>query len=145
MSADVRPPSVLLDTCAVIWLADGAPIEEGALAAIAHAAGADGVLVSPISAWEIGLLSRPRAGRGMTFLPDPATWFARVLAAPSIRLAPFTPGIAIAASHLPEPLHGDPADRLLIATARALAVPIVTRDSKIIAFGAAGHVAVVAC
>jgi PIN domain nuclease of toxin-antitoxin system len=140
-----RPPAVLLDTCAVIWLAEGAPMADDALAAIAHAAGADGVHVSPISAWEIGLLSRPRSGRGLTFLPDPATWFSRVMAAPAIRPAPFTPDIAIAASQLPEPMHGDPADRLLIATARALAMPIVTRDSKIIACAAAGHLAVVTC
>jgi PIN domain nuclease of toxin-antitoxin system len=55
------------------------------------------------------------------------------------------PGIAIAASQLPEPLHGDPADRLLIATARALAMPIVTRDGKIIAYAEAGHLAAISC
>ena len=145
MSGIARPPAVLLDTCALIWLAEGTAMEDEALAAIAHAAGAEGVLISPISAWEIGLLSRPKAGRGVTFLPDPATWFSRVMAAPSVRLAPFTTAIAITASRLPEPLHADPADRLLIATARALAMPIVTRDGKIIAYGVAGHVAVVPC
>jgi PIN domain nuclease of toxin-antitoxin system len=145
MSPADRPPAVLLDTCAMIWLAEGAPMADEALEVISHAAAAEGVHVSPISAWEIGLLSRPRSGRGMTFLPDPSTWFSRVMAAPAIRPAPFTPDIAIAASHLPEPLHGDSADRLLIATARALAMPIVTRDSKIIAYAAAGHLSVVSC
>jgi PIN domain nuclease of toxin-antitoxin system len=145
MSRGNQPPAVLLDTCSVIWLAQGDPMAEEALAVIAHAAATEGVYVSPISAWEVGMLSRPRSGRSMTFLPDPSTWFSRVMAAPAIRPAPFTPVIAIAASHLPEPLHGDPADRLLIATARALAMTIVTRDSKIIAYAAAGHLTVVSC
>ena len=91
------------------------------------------------------MLSRPKAGREIQFLPDPATWFARVMAGPAIRLAAFIPDIAIAASHLPEPLHADPADRLLIATARHMAMPIVTKDAKIIAYAASGHVSVIAC
>ncbi len=136
---------VLLDTCAIIWLANGAPIEDNALAAIIQAGLGDGVFVSPISAWEIGLLSRPKGGRGLVFLPDPITWFMQFIAAPAIHLATLTPEVAIAASHLPEPLHGDPADRLIVATARHLGVPVVTRDSKIIAYGAAGHLSVVVC
>lgn len=136
---------VLLDTCAIIWLASGAPIEDLALAAIIEAGLGDGVFVSPISAWEIGLLSRPKAGRGLVFLPDPSTWFMQFIAAPAIRLAALTPAVAMAASHLPEPLHSDPADRLIVATARHLGVPIVTRDSKMIAYAAAGHVSVVVC
>ncbi len=104
---------VLLDTFAIIWLAISAPIEDVALAAIIKAGLGDGVFVSPISAWEIGLLSRSKAGRGIAFLP--------------------------------EPLHSHPADRLIIATARHLGVPIVTRDSRIIAYGVAGHTSVVVC
>lgn len=140
-----RPRGVLLDTCAVIWLANGQPIEEGAQTQIEHAARAEGVFVSPVCAWEIGLLSRAKAGRSFEFLPDPATWFARFMAGPAIKPAGFTAEIAIASSQLPEPLHGDSADRLLIATARHLGMPIVTRDAKIIAYAAAGHVNVVPC
>ncbi len=145
MNAGRAPRAVLLDTCAVIWFFGGEPLQDGAQAAITQAAQADGVFISPISAWEIGLLSRPRAGRALQFLPDPTRWFTSVMALPGVRLAAFTPEIAISASHLPEPLPGDPADRLLIATARAIAMPIVTRDSKILAYGAAGYVAVLAC
>ena len=145
MSAAIPHPAVLLDTCAVIWLANGDPLQNQADAAIIHAALADGVFVSPICAWEVGLLSRSKAaGRSIAFLPDPATWFQRFMAGPGIKAAAFTAEIAIAASHLPEPLHGDPADRLLIATARHLAMPIVTRDAKIIAY-AAGQVSVIPC
>jgi PIN domain nuclease of toxin-antitoxin system len=137
--------SVLLDTCAAIWLANGAPMSNEALTGITRAAAGDGLIVSPVSAWEIGLLSRAKSGRSVSFLPDPHTWFARLMAAPGVRTAPFTHEIAIAASYLPEPLHSDPADRLLIATARNLIIPIVTRDRRILDYAAAGHIAAIAC
>lgn len=146
--SDVRSPSaVLLDTCAVIWLANGDILSQPAISTIVSAGLAGGVFVSPISAWEVGLLSRPKAGRSSVaqFLPDPKTWFARVMAFPAIKAAPFTPEIAIDASYLPGELHGDPGDRLMIATARHLGTPIVTRDSKIIAYARDGHVQVVPC
>jgi PIN domain nuclease of toxin-antitoxin system len=140
-------PAVLLDTCAAIWLADAGKLEPAALAAILAAGHAEGILISPISAWEIGMLSRPTASRpaALQFLPDPATWFARLMAGPGIRPAPFTPAIAIAASQLPGAPHRDPADRLLIATARHLGVPLVTRDAAIGAYAAAGFVTSIAC
>ncbi len=141
----MNPEAVLLDTCAVIWFFEGSPLYHGAETKIMYAATAEGAFVSPVSAWEVGLLSRPKAGRAITFLPDPATWFARVLGATGVKAAPFTADIAIAASQLPEPLHGDPADRMLIATARHLGMPIVTRDSKILAYAAAGHVSAIPC
>ncbi|QJU58464.1 type II toxin-antitoxin system VapC family toxin [Sphingomonas sp. AP4-R1] len=141
------PRAVLLDTCAVIWLANGDPIGPDALAAISHAALADGIFVSPASAWEVGLLSRIRGDKrpAVSFLPDPNSWFARFMGGPGIKEAPLLPEIAIASSHLPDPLHGDPADRFVIATARYHQIPIVTRDGKIIDYAAEGHVGVIAC
>ncbi len=140
---------ILLDTCALIWLANGDSIADGALAEIerAIAAGNGGLLVSPVSAWEVGLASR-RARRGRLpepFLPDPGAWFARALAHPGVRLCPLTSAAAIASSELPGDFHEDPGDRLLVATSRALAAPIVTRDQKILAYAEAGHVAAIAC
>ena len=139
MSREAPPRAVLLDTCAVIWLANGDPLASSATAAIIHAGSADGVFVSPVSAWEVGLLSQPRAGRKLAvkFMPDPKTWFARVMAGPGIREASLTPEIAIDASFLPGELHGDPGDRL-----------IVTRDRRIIAYGErprAGHPLLTRC
>ena len=141
------PRAVLLDACAVIWLANGDPIGPDVLAAISHAALADGIFVSPASAWEVGLLSRVRGDKrpAVSFLPDPHSWFARFMGGPGIKEAPLLPEIAIASSHLPDPLHGDPADRFIIATARHHQIPIVTRDGKIIDYAAQGHVNVIAC
>jgi PIN domain nuclease of toxin-antitoxin system len=139
--------AVLLDTCAVIWLANGDPMHAQSMNAITTAGLAQAIHVSPISAWEIGLLSRPRLNRpiGLDFQPDPRSWFANFMAGPGIREAAFTFDIAIAASHLPGDLHGDPADRLIIATARHYGLPVVTRDRRIIAYGEAGFVKVVLC
>lgn len=146
MSASAVPRAVLLDTCAVIWLANGDPLARRATDAIVAAGLADGVFISPVSAWEVGMLSLPRPRRQtLQFLPDPKTWFARVMAGPGIREAPLTPAIAIDASCLPGGLHGDPADRLIVATARDMGIPVVTRDSRMIAYGRGGHAGVIAC
>ena len=147
MSIGRSQSGVLLDTCAVIWLANGDPMAPDALAAIQHAGGDGGVFVSPISAWEVGLLSRPRPPRrpAVSFLPDVRTWFSRFMAAPGIRDAPLLAEIAIASADLPGDLHGDPADRMIVATARHFAMPIVTRDRRILAYGQAGHVGTIAC
>lgn len=147
MRASALPRAVVLDTCAVIWLAAGVGMVEQAAKTIDYAAAADGVFVSPISAWEIGLLSKPKIGRAavLEFVPDAITWFARVMAGRGIRSAPFTPEIAIDCSYLPGALHGDPADRFIVATARRLDLPLVTRDRRLIAYGAAGHIRVIPC
>lgn len=69
-------------------------------------------------------------------------WIRQALAAPGVSLASLTPQIAIASSRLPGTFHGDPADRILVATARAMNAQIATRDRRILEYAAAGHVAV---
>jgi PIN domain nuclease of toxin-antitoxin system len=139
--------AVLLDTCAVIWLANGMVLPPTVRQAIVYAGLADGVFVSTASAWEIGLLSRPRSGRppALQCEPDPKTWFTKLLAGPGIKEAPITPEIAIDSSHLPGSLHADPGDRLIIATARHPGLPIITADRKILAYAEAGLVRVIPC
>lgn len=144
-------PAVLLDTCALIWLANGDALAPAARRAInragAAAGAAGGVLVSPVSAWEIGLLARRNRARANAeaFLPEPQGWFARAAAGPGVRVTALTPFIAIASAFLPGDLHQDPGDRLLAATARALGVPLVTRDRALLAYAEAGHIEAIAC
>jgi PIN domain nuclease of toxin-antitoxin system len=142
-----EPAAVLLDTCAVIWLANGEQLPPPVTSAIVSAGLADGIFVSTISAWEIGLLSRPRVGRQpmVQCLPDAKTWFARFLAGPGIKETVLSSAIAIDASCLPGDFHADPMDRLIVATARHLRLPVVTRDRKIISYAHAGHVSVIPC
>ena len=139
-----KPALVLLDTCASIWLFEQQPMSDASLDAIRLAAGMARVLISPVSAWEVGLLAR-RARARLSFQPSPHDWFTDLLALAGMRLTPLSPRAAIAASYLPGTLHSDPADRLLIATARDLGVPLVTRDRRILDYAAQGHVEAIAC
>ena len=134
--------AVLLDTNAIIWLVSEAPMAPDSVDTIRRAADAGQLLVSPISAWEIGLLAM---SGGLEFRPTPQAWFAQMLEMPSVRLTPLTPEAAIDSAFLPGNFHRDPADRLLIATARRLAATIVTRDRQILAYAAEGHVGAIAC
>ena len=136
--------AVLLDTCALIWFLSNT-LPPATEARLIEAALTGGIYVSPVSAWEIGLLSRPGRSLAGRLLPDAKTWFARAMRGPGFRAAPFTPEIAIDASHLPGALHQDPADRMLIATARHLNAPIVTRDRRILAYAEGGGVAALTC
>src|SRR5579863_2131303 len=134
---------LLLDTCAAIWIANDDPISKDARSALAHAAEArESVFVSPISAWEIGLL----AARGRISLQMPAQmWFARLLEAPGVRLADMSSDILIASSFLPGPLPKDPADRIIAATARECGYRVMTRDRRLLAYAESGNCRAIAC
>lgn len=134
---------LLLDTCAAIWLVEGAPLADTARAAInaAYARG-DAVLVSPITAWEIGLLiSRGRVTAPIT----PSAWFRQLVSMEGIALATLPIEALIGSSFLPATPPRDPADRMIIATAREAGLAIVTRDRLILDYAAAGHVLAIPC
>ena len=122
---------ILLDTHVVIWLDSGEPIKAAALDAIEAARSEGGVLVSPVSAWEIGTLVRKRR---LSLAPDPLSWIRRFLSQSGVRSVELTIEAAALSASLPEPFHGDPADRLLVATARELGATLATRDKRIIAY-----------
>lgn len=136
-------PPLLLDTNAAIWIMRDAPLARTAQDAMnAARQSSTDVLISPVTAWEVGqLVSRNRLNLGAT----PQRWFERLLAIPGMRLTLLSPDILIASSFLPGAPPRDPMDRILIATARELAATLVTRDRAIIAYGALGHVSVVVC
>ncbi|MEJ0079003.1 MAG: type II toxin-antitoxin system VapC family toxin [Alphaproteobacteria bacterium] len=136
-------PPLLLDTHTAIWLVHNEPIARQAEEAINAVQQTDGtLLVSPITAWEVGsLVSLKR----VNLLATPQRWFARLLSIPNVQLAEMSPDILIAASFLPGAPPRNPADRILIATARELAATLVTRDREIIVYGEQGNVSVVVC
>lgn len=132
----------MLDTCAVLWLANGDWMRPEASHVIRSAQAADAAFVSPITAWEIGAkVAKGRLGLDT----DPATWFERFTSLPGVRLAELTPRLLIASTMLPGQPPGDPADRIVLATARELGVPVVTRDRLILGYADDGHVRVVPC
>jgi PIN domain nuclease of toxin-antitoxin system len=136
-------PPLLLDTHAAIWITEDQPIASGAVEAIdaAYRAGST-VFVSAITAWEIGLLvSRNR----LNLVARPERWFQRLLAIPGVRLADLSPDILIASSFLPGQPPRDPADRILLATARDLGATLITRDRLLLKYGEDGQVSTIAC
>jgi PIN domain nuclease of toxin-antitoxin system len=120
-----KAEAILLDTHALLWWQAGSQ----RLSAVAsrRLAAASSILVSAISCWEVGMLVR----RGRVRLDRPtAAWVRDLLASDRVVLAELTPSVAVTAAEL-EGFHGDPADRLLYATARRQAVPLVTKDRLI--------------
>jgi PIN domain nuclease of toxin-antitoxin system len=134
---------LLLDTCAAIWIAEDAKLSAAATDALATAhRGDDTVYVSPISAWEIGLLA---ARERLKLLTTPQRWFARLLATRGVRLAEMSPDLLMASSFLPGQPPRDPADRIVAATARDIGATLITRDRALLAYAEQGHLRVIAC
>lgn len=133
---------ILLDTCAVIWLENASAFTAEAEAVLqeAQSIGTE-VLVSPITAWEIGMLVSK--GRLVLSLPT-QKWFATILEL-GVELAEMTPDILIQSSQLPGPPLRDPADRIIAATAREYGYRVMTRDRLLLDFAAAGHMSAIAC
>ena len=129
---------VLLDTPVLVWLVNGDL--QLSPRAQQHILAAPQVWVSAITPWEIAMLVAK--GR-LTLRKDVLEWVAQALALPGVRLAALEPAIAVASTRLPATLHGDPADRLLAASARQLNLALVTADDKLLAYGAQGHLAVI--
>ncbi len=126
---------LLLDTHIWVDFINASPtLRPGAIAAIDSARSTGSAFVSVISIWEIALLVRLKR----LSLHSPVTrWVEDALKLPGINLLPFTPEIAIQSVDLPEPMHKDPADRILVASARVERLTLVTRDRDILTFAKA--------
>jgi len=137
-----RPERLLLDTHVWLWLALGTPnrIPAEVLKTLEETARSSGLMVSIISVWELALL----VARDTIVLPLPLIdWVAHAVNRPEIKLIGLTqPNTVIDSVNLPGEIQGDPADRFLIATARAHRAALATHDEQIIAYGRAGHVKV---
>ncbi len=129
---------LLLDTHVLLWMAEGLPqLSPSSQELIDKAAEEEGLAVSSISFWEVAMLESRR--RISLSLPV-SKWREVVLDNSSITELPVSGDIAIESVLLPGTLHEDPADRLLIATARLRGGRLATRDEEILRYGAAGHV-----
>lgn len=120
---------IVLDTHALVWWIDGTGLSKHARATIEQELEIDGeIVISAISAWEVTLLvKKGRLGLAM----DVGDWFDRVNRINGVRIAPMDHRIAIASADLPGDFHDDPADRMIVATARSLSAPLVTKDKQI--------------
>jgi PIN domain nuclease of toxin-antitoxin system len=99
----------------------------------------DQVLISAISVWELGMLVEKKRIRVEM---DPLDWVQQALDKPGIKLVPLSPRISIESTRLPGEIHCDPADRMLIATAKEESAVLVTCDDKILEYGKGRYISV---
>ncbi|MGF1588188.1 MAG: type II toxin-antitoxin system VapC family toxin [Pleurocapsa sp.] len=129
---------ILLDTHTWIWLFQGSKELSKATVAMIDKAGSKGkVFISAISVWELSML----IAKGRISLSKPIhQWIEDSLSQPGVNLAPLIPKIAIESSFLPGKFHGDPADRIIVATARINNLILLTRDRKILEYGSESYI-----
>jgi PIN domain nuclease of toxin-antitoxin system len=91
----------------------------------------DEMLLSAISPWEFSkLIEKKRLGISC----DPEDWIEKALDMPKLRLVPLTPVLAYRSTALPQPFHSDPADQIIVATAREENAAILTKDERILTY-----------
>ena len=120
---------MILDTCALLWLAGGS--KKLSRAALKEINAASAVYVSAISGFEISL----KVGAGKLELSHPVEeWFKRVVEHHGLTVLPLDLEICIATAKLP-PIHDDPFDRFIIATAKLNGLTVVTADERFEEYG----------
>ncbi len=132
-------PRLLLDTHFWIWTLQGETnrISSSVAAMLNAAAEEDRLLVHTISVWEVGMLVQKRR---ITFDRPVRHWIDEALHMPGVRVAEFTPEIAMEAALLDAPELTDPVDRILVAAAQAIGATLVTQDRKIVDWARGGGI-----
>lgn len=121
---------IVLDTHTWIWFISNPELLSKRANAVVNAGVKDkSILLSSISAWELALLV---AKNRLKLTIDVTDWIAKSESLPFIQFVPVTNSIAVKSVNLPLPLHPDPADRIIIATALSVGAPLVTKDKKLI-------------
>jgi PIN domain nuclease of toxin-antitoxin system len=134
-TSEARP--LLLDTHIWLWVVAGSTeLSTPARQAIDKAAAEGALRIAAISLWEIALL----ASRGRIVLGKSISlWLDEALAEPGPAIEPLNQQVAIESYALPEVFHPDPADRMIVATARVTGAVLMTRDRQILDYAARGH------
>jgi PIN domain nuclease of toxin-antitoxin system len=122
---------ILLDTHIWVWWVAGSPKLTAAQQGHVQAHEKVGLGVSVISCWEVAkLVELKRLQLGCPV----ADWIEQALAYPGIRPLYLTPRIAIESTQLPGIFHRDPADQIIVATARVRGCPLLTADARILGY-----------
>ncbi|MBU1690632.1 MAG: type II toxin-antitoxin system VapC family toxin [Gammaproteobacteria bacterium] len=123
---------IVLDTHILIWwVTDDAALSKTAKDEINRELEGGDIIISAISAWEISMLV---ANRRLVLSMEVNAWLSTVAEIEAVSFMPVDIEIATKSVELPGEFHKDPADRMIVATARKLGVPLVTKDEKIRAY-----------
>jgi PIN domain nuclease of toxin-antitoxin system len=133
---------ILLDTHVAVWLSADSNLKASVRSKLERAYRDNQLFLSPISAWEIGMLV---AKKRLDFGESPLGWLQTFISKFRIKIADLTPEIAINSTYLPGELPGDPADRILVATARAHSAMLASADEAILSYAQEGYVKVLRC
>ena len=122
----------VLDTHCWIWFLNADPrLGRDVRSVIEAATERDQAVLSAITLWEVSML----VARGRLSLPrDPREWLEFHVSRPGFTVHPLSIAVAVGSNGLPADPHGDPADRIIIATARHLDALLVTADQKILSY-----------
>lgn len=122
---------IVLDTHIWIWWVHGDSQLPLSITEYIKQEEQDGLGISAISCWEIAKLVE----HGRLDLPLPVgEWLTKALNYPGMRLLPLSPAISIESTQLPGVFHKDPADQMIVATARIYGCGLVTMDQSIRAY-----------
>ena len=133
-----RNLNILLDTHTWIWLFSGSSeLSKEAVDFIDNAGSKGKVFISAISVWELSML----VAKDRVALSEPIqTWVKNSFDQPGVNLSAMSSEIAIESSFLPGDFHGDPADRIIVSTARIDNLILLTRDRKILRYAKQSYV-----
>jgi PIN domain nuclease of toxin-antitoxin system len=121
---------IVLDTHTWIWfISKPEVLSKRATKTVSAAVKEKSVLISSISAWEVALLVLKKR---LKLSLDVTDWIAKSENLPFIQFVSVSNSIAIKSVNLPQPLHPDPADRVIIATALSAGAPLITKDKKLL-------------
>jgi PIN domain nuclease of toxin-antitoxin system len=123
---------IVLDTHAWIWWINNSPeLTPAARKHIQKAKTKKAIYISSISAWEVSMLVK--TSRLHLVIPVDE-WIMKCEQLPFIQFVPVSNAIACQSVYLPGEFHKDPADRIIVATARLLNMKVMTKDDKILSY-----------
>ncbi|HEV2099937.1 MAG TPA: type II toxin-antitoxin system VapC family toxin [Stellaceae bacterium] len=138
-TSELRP--LLLDTHIWLWLVLGNEgLSPASRSTVSGATSIGNLRIAAITVWEVGMLvARHRVSLGKPTLQ----WVKEAVAASTVVVEPLSPDIAIESNELPDAFHADPADRMIVATARVTNAKLMTHDRQILDYAARGHLTAV--
>ncbi|MCC6960950.1 MAG: type II toxin-antitoxin system VapC family toxin [Dehalococcoidia bacterium] len=122
---------ILLDTQVWVWWVSQSDRIRGPIQHLLERSVGDGLAVSWFSAWEVA--KKTSLGKLELGL-DPDLWLDLAIHGPGVRMVDVTGEILLESTRLPGSFHRDPADQIIVASARILDIPIVTTDERIVAY-----------
>jgi PIN domain nuclease of toxin-antitoxin system len=133
---------LLLDTHVWLWLVLASEaLGSASRRTIGGAASTGDLRIAAMTVWEVALL----ASRRRIVLGKPTiAWIEEAVAASTVMIVPLSPSIAVESWELPGAFHADPADRIIVATARVTGATLLTRDRRILDYAASGHLTAIA-